>query len=418
MPKSAIHVSHVTKRYKLYPEPIDRLKEALTGRSYHEEFYALDDVTFTIPKGQTVGIIGRNGAGKSTLLKIITGVLTPSSGRVHVNGTIASLLELGAGFNPQLSGIENIYFNATMMGLSRESIDARLEQITAFADIGSHIHAPVKTYSSGMFARLAFAVSIHVDPDILIIDEALSVGDIAFQLKCFQKFRDFQNAGKTILFVSHSTQQIIQYCDKAILIHDGRLVTYSDDVKQTTFEYEQLIRAYKTPTKSATAATSAAAIAEDFDTTPNTALGEHRFGSHEAILRHVVLSTERYATQTQTLFNAGERVHLRFFILAQRAFESVVIGTSLKNKNGMLLWGDNTVDSLITLKAGMNIFTMSFALNLVAGEYFLHCGLADISVTPRIELDQRWPLQRVSVVSTHRTTQGVAYAPADITIGS
>lgn len=204
----AISVKHLTKVYKLYNQPIDRLKEALNPfkKSYHKDFYALNDVSFEIKKGETVGIIGKNGAGKSTLLKIITGVLTPTSGSVQVNGKIASLLELGAGFNPDYTGLENIYFQGSLMGYTREEMESKVDDILTFADIGEFIHQPVKTYSSGMFARLAFSVAINVEPDILIVDEALSVGDMAFQAKCFNKFKEFQRLNKTILFVTNSTR--------------------------------------------------------------------------------------------------------------------------------------------------------------------------------------------------------------------
>ena len=223
MNNTAIKVSHLTKIYKLYDKPIDRLKESLypLKKKYHKEFYALNDVSFEIKKGETVGIIGKNGAGKSTLLKIITGVLTPSSGHVHVNGRIASLLELGAGFNPEYTGVENIYLQGTLMGYSKEEMEAKIDEILAFADIGDFVYQPVKSYSSGMFARLAFAVAINVDPDILIVDEALSVGDAAFQNKCIRKMEEIGKKGITILFVSHDTQTINKFCNRAIWLNGG-----------------------------------------------------------------------------------------------------------------------------------------------------------------------------------------------------
>ncbi|MDD3769158.1 MAG: ABC transporter ATP-binding protein [Sulfuricurvum sp.] len=225
MPNTAISVKHLTKVYKLYDKPIDRLKESLhpLGKKYHNDFYALNDVSFEIKRGETVGIIGKNGAGKSTLLKIITGVLTPTSGHVHVNGRIASLLELGAGFNPEYTGIENIYLQGTLMGYTREEMEAKIDEILAFADIGDFVHQPVKMYSSGMFARLAFAVAINVDPDILIVDEALSVGDMRFQSKCIRKMEEIGNQGTTILFVTHDTQSVNKFCSKAIWIDSGRI---------------------------------------------------------------------------------------------------------------------------------------------------------------------------------------------------
>ena len=200
--EDAIRVEHLSKMYKLYNKPSDRLKESLglSKKKRYREHYALRDVSFDIKKGETVGIIGTNGAGKSTILKIITGVLSPTEGEVSEDGRISALLELGAGFNMEYTGIENIYLNGTMIGFSEKEIDARLDDILAFADIGEFVNQPVKSYSSGMFVRLAFAVAINIDPEILIVDEALSVGDVFFQAKCYRKFEEFKQEGKTILF--------------------------------------------------------------------------------------------------------------------------------------------------------------------------------------------------------------------------
>ena len=222
----AIKIKDVTKLYKLYDKPTDRLKESLglTKKQKYKEHYALHNVSFNVKRGECVGIIGTNGAGKSTILKIITGVLNPTAGEVAIDGRISALLELGAGFNMEYTGIENVYLNGTMIGFSKEEIDAKLQDILDFADIGDFVHQPVKTYSSGMFVRLAFAVAINIDPEILIVDEALSVGDVFFQLKCFKKFEEFKKQGKTILFVSHDLSSIERYCDKAILMDHGRNV--------------------------------------------------------------------------------------------------------------------------------------------------------------------------------------------------
>lgn len=220
----AIRVDRVTKLYKLYDKPTDRLKESLGlshGKKLYKEHYALRDLSFDVKRGECVGIIGTNGAGKSTILKIITGVLSPTSGKVDIHGRISALLELGAGFNMEYTGIQNVYLNGTMIGFSREEIDAKLDDILSFADIGDFVNQPVKTYSSGMFVRLAFAIAINIDPEILIVDEALSVGDVFFQAKCYQKFEDFKKNGKTILFVSHDLGSISKYCDRAILLNHG-----------------------------------------------------------------------------------------------------------------------------------------------------------------------------------------------------
>ena len=222
----AVEVRHVGKTYNTYRKEFDRFREAVspTRKSYHSTFAALKDVDFTVYKGECVGIIGTNGSGKSTLLKIITGVLRPTSGEVKLQGHVSSLLELGAGFNMNYTGIENIYLNGRIMGFSDEEMEKRVPLIQQFADIGDFIYQPVKNYSSGMFARLAFAVAINVDPDILIVDEALSVGDIFFQTKCYHKFNEFRKAGKTILFVSHELGSIIKYCDRCLLLNRGEQI--------------------------------------------------------------------------------------------------------------------------------------------------------------------------------------------------
>lgn len=223
MSDGVIQVINVSKMYKLYDRHMDRLKEALglSRKKCYTEHYALNHINFEVNKGETVGIIGTNGSGKSTILKIITGVLNPTEGEIKVNGRISALLELGAGFNMEYTGIENIYLNGTMIGFSKEEIDAKLDDILAFADIGEFVNQPVKTYSSGMFVRLAFAVAINIEPEILIVDEALSVGDVFFQAKCYHKFEEFKEAGKTILFVSHDLSSVSKYCDRVVLLNKG-----------------------------------------------------------------------------------------------------------------------------------------------------------------------------------------------------
>lgn len=225
MEEKVIEIKKITKVYNLYDKPSDRLKEViLPYKKRHKDFIALDNVSFNVRKGEILGIIGKNGSGKSTILKIITNVLTPTSGEAIIKGKIAALLELGAGFNMEYTGIENIYLNGQMIGFSKEEMDEKLQDIIDFADIGDHVYQPVKTYSSGMFARLAFSVAISVDPDILIVDEALSVGDVFFQNKCYRRFEEFRNRGKTILFVTHDMGSVIKYCDRCVLLNSGKKI--------------------------------------------------------------------------------------------------------------------------------------------------------------------------------------------------
>ena len=242
MSEYAISVEHISKVYKLYRGKADRLKDALhlTRQKNYDEFYALSDVNFTVKKGETVGLIGTNGAGKSTLLKLLTGVLTPSEGQIEVNGKVSALLELGAGFNGEYTGLENIYFNGTLMGYTREQMEKKVPEILEFAGIGDYVYQPVKTYSSGMFARLAFALAINVEPDILVVDEALSVGDIYFQSRCFKKMDDIKKNGTTILLVTHDMSSVIKYCDKVVLLNHGKVVQEGNP-KQMVDIYKKIL---------------------------------------------------------------------------------------------------------------------------------------------------------------------------------
>ena len=222
-----VEVKNLTKIYQLYNKPIDRLKEGISifRKSYHRDFYALNNISFDVEKGESFGIIGVNGSGKSTLLKILTGVLSKTNGEVNVNGKIAALLELGAGFNMEYTGVENIYLNGTMMGFTKEEMDKKLDKIIEFADLKDNaVYRPVKEYSSGMFVRLAFALSIAVEPDILIVDEALSVGDIFFQTKCYKRMDELKNSGTTIIMVTHDLGAVIKYCDRTMVLHNGNQV--------------------------------------------------------------------------------------------------------------------------------------------------------------------------------------------------
>ncbi|MDD5365092.1 MAG: ABC transporter ATP-binding protein [Gallionellaceae bacterium] len=240
----AISVRNLTKTYRLFAHPGDRIKQAMTFglRKYHKEFTALKDVSFDIRKGETVGIIGRNGSGKSTLLQLICGILKPTSGSVQMNGRVSALLELGAGFNPEFTGRENVYFQGALMGFTHSQMDDRFDEIAAFADIDEFIDQPVRTYSSGMFVRLAFSVAVSVDPDILIVDEALSVGDALFQSKCFHKFHEFKAQGVTILFVTHSLDLVAEHCERGLLLDRGKLRN-AGDAKGSIDAYRRLMSA-------------------------------------------------------------------------------------------------------------------------------------------------------------------------------
>ena len=240
----AISVKKLSKCYRIFPSPQARLLQGILGhrKQLYRNFWALRDINFELRQGQTLGVVGRNGSGKSTLLQILCGTLTPTEGHINCQGRIAGLLELGSGFNPEFTGIENIFLNASLLGLKQKDIDSRLDSILAFADIGEHIHQPVKTYSSGMALRLAFAVQANIEPDILIVDEALAVGDELFQKKCFSRLSQLKQQGTSILLVTHSCAQIIQHCDQALLLHKGQQQLLGQPSIITT-TYQQLANA-------------------------------------------------------------------------------------------------------------------------------------------------------------------------------
>ena len=237
-----IKITNLVKEYKMFARKKDRLMETIFPNIVHKHgtFKAMDNLHLEIKKGEVLGVLGKNGAGKSTLLKMITGVVIPTSGTIEVNGKVSSLLELGAAFNPDLTGVENIYQHGQVMGLTNEQIESKKQDIIDFADIGEHLYQPVKTYSSGMFARLAFACAINVEPDILIVDEVLSVGDMAFQLKCFKKFEQFKKEGKTILFVSHSVGDILRNCTRTVILENGKKI-FDGDVKTGVDKYKKIM---------------------------------------------------------------------------------------------------------------------------------------------------------------------------------
>ncbi len=249
----AIEAQGLGKRFSLFERPADRLKQLLWGRwrNYGREFWALQDVSFEIPRGAVVGLVGRNGAGKSTLLQMVCGTLKPTCGTLAVRGRVAALLELGAGFNPEFSGLENVYMNAAILGLSRAQVDAQLDAILAFADIGPFIHQPVKTYSSGMFVRLAFAVATSVEPDILVIDEALSVGDGAFARKSFDRIMALKDQGATILFCSHAMYHVQALCSRALWLEGGRVRMWNAAVRVTAAYETSLVREAASPATTA-----------------------------------------------------------------------------------------------------------------------------------------------------------------------
>jgi ABC-type polysaccharide/polyol phosphate transport system ATPase subunit len=414
----AVKVENLSKCYQIYDQPRDRLKQSiyprlqrLAGRQpnqYFQEFWALRNVSFEIRKGETVGIIGSNGSGKSTLLQMICGTLNPTGGSVQAYGRIAALLELGSGFNPEFTGRENVFLNAAILGIDSRVMDSRLTKLIEFAGLGRYIDQPMKTYSSGMYARLAFSAAIHVDPDILIIDEALAVGDAGFQLKCMLRMKELQEKGVTILFVSHDTGSVVRLCDRAMVIDQGQILPGDQNPLKSVKLYERLTRTIASPAPVQTAVeTQSTDYASEL-----LGIEETRLGSREAEYLSVQLIGDD--GKEKEVFNSGEDIEIRALIKSTRAFPKAASGFTLKNRAGVDVWGDNTIyaDYDLSLKPGISSLSYRMKLLLPAGEYFLYIGLADIA-EERTELDQRWPVRRLTIVSS-RQVLGYVFAPATI----
>lgn len=376
----AIRAENISKVYKLYDKPSDRMKEAfaLTKKKRHKEHYALTDVDLTIYKGETVGIIGTNGSGKSTILKIITGVLSPTKGDMTVNGRISALLELGAGFNMEYNGIENIYLNGTMMGFSEKEIDEKLPDILEFADIGDYVYQPCKTYSSGMFVRLAFAVAINIDPEILIVDEALSVGDVFFQAKCYHKFEEFKQAGKTILFVSHDLSSIAKYCDRVILLNKG--VKLGEGApKEMIDAYKQvLVGQYRLPDQD-----DEHNLLDDAELKAKAAImgavnpDALEYGTGAAHIKDYYVTDKNNNVSTAVI--KGEEWTLHFDVEFSEDIKSPIFAFTIKNIRGTEITGTNSMYEKAFLKSVKKGETkkVSFTqkMDLQGGEYLLSLGV-------------------------------------------
>lgn len=369
MSETAICVEHVSKIYKLYDRPSDRLKETLGMKVPVKEHYALRDVNFQIRRGETVGIIGTNGSGKSTVLKIITGVVSPTEGKTTVNGRISALLELGAGFNMEYTGLENVYLNGTMMGFSREEIDGRLDEILKFADIGEFINQPCKTYSSGMFVRLAFAVAINIEPEILIVDEALSVGDVFFQAKCYRKFEEFKKQGKTIVFVSHDLGSISRYCDRVILLNKG--VVVEEGSPKAMVDLYKKILVGREGTAGGTGKEESS-YQKPFERNPEVL----EYGEKEAEILDFTLEDAK-GTPSNTIHKMEEFV-IRMKVRFHQEIDDPIYAFTIKDKRGNEITGTNTLYEGISVgrkKAGeIQEVTFRQKMNLQGGEYLLSLG--------------------------------------------
>jgi lipopolysaccharide transport system ATP-binding protein len=413
----AIRVTNLNKRYEIYDAPHDRLRQfvlprlqRLTGRSprqYFREFWALKDVSFEVRKGETVGIIGRNGSGKSTLLQIICGTLTPTSGTVETRGRIAALLELGSGFNPEFTGRENVYMNAAVLGLSKEEIDARFENIAAFADIGDFIEQPVKFYSSGMYVRLAFSVIAHVDADILVVDEALSVGDAIFTQRCMRFIRSFQERG-TLIFVSHDMSSVQNLCKTTIWLGNGQIqkVGISKNVAEAYLQYT-LQEVYGDTVKLSSIASAdepstvapcapekemAEAVAIDYG--PKASVRDNaanaagwKIGAAEI----VSVSLRKVAPGPDAVFAGGEKVRMVIHAKANEALSNPILGFLVRDRLGQDLFGENTLPFTVTTPCpvrpgqefeGEFVFELPMLPN---GQYAVTVSVADGNIHDNVQ---------------------------------
>lgn len=423
--EASISVRGVSKCYAIYGAPGNRLKQAVWPRlqaafgrprsTYYREFWALRDVDFDIARGEVVGIVGRNGAGKSTLLQIVCGTLSPSAGTVNLRGRVAALLELGSGFNPDFSGVENVFLNAALLGFSREEAERKLDAILAFADIGEFAGQPVKTYSSGMTMRLAFAVQAQLDPHVLIVDEALAVGDARFQAKCFARLKALRDAGATILFVTHSTEQIVTHCSRALLIEGGRLLE-DGQPKAVVNRYLDLLFGRPALGQGESAAEASTpeepvvsppcldwlAGADELFLDPTAAAYESRptYNKHEyrwgdrraALLDFMLLDQQEVAGPVR----AGARLRILIkFRFASEAFLPI-LGVTIKTREGVTVFGTNTemlgVTAMAQLgrPAGVHFAIAEFTAALASGDYFISIGLASRDGESIVPHDRRY----------------------------
>ena len=418
----AIHVEGLNKVYRLYDHNRDRLIDSLglARKKRYREHFALKNVDLDVHHGECVGIIGTNGSGKSTILKIITGVLNPTSGNVQVNGRISALLELGAGFNYEYNGIENVYLNGTMIGFSEKEIDEKLQDILDFADIGDYVYQPVKTYSSGMFVRLAFAVAINIDPEILIVDEALSVGDVFFQAKCYHKFEEFKKQGKTILFVSHDLSAISKYCDRAVLLNQGVKLGEGSPRDMIDIYKQVLVGQYELPSGDKKANLAAdedirKAAAEKTDGTegkkdpaepvPGVNVQALEYGTKEAEILEYYM-TDGAGLRTSAILK-GEPFTLHMKVRAHKDLPAPIFALSIKNIKGVEITGTNTMvekSFLESVKAGEALdITFTQRVRLQGGEYLISLGVTGYEGDTFTVYHRLYDILNLTVISDHDT---------------
>lgn len=397
-----ISVKDVSKVYKMFKKPAERVIDALHLMPWKKvpEHHALHDVSFDVYQGETIGIIGTNGSGKSTILKIITGVLHQTKGEVNVNGRISALLELGAGFNREYTGIENIYLNGTMIGFSKEEIDAKLQDILDFADIGDFVYQPVKTYSSGMFIRLAFAVAINIEPEILIVDEALAVGDVFFQAKCYRKFDEFKKMGKTILFVSHDLSSISKYCDRVVLLNKGVKLGEGKPKEMIDIYKQVLVGQYEEDKQEAQKESEGKDVSGVSD---NPELLE--YGSKKAEITECYITDDKGRKTTAIIKGSPFTIHMKV-AFAERV-QAPIFAFTIKNVKGTEITGTNSMFEKAFMEAVdkdvCKEVTFTQTMNLQGGDYLLSLGLTGYEGSDFTVYHRLYDAINISVISDKDT---------------
>jgi ABC-type polysaccharide/polyol phosphate transport system ATPase subunit len=426
----SLSVRNITKVYKLYDSPRHRFNETFhpLRKKYHRDFYALKDVSFDVEKGQTIGIIGRNGSGKSTLLQIITGVLTPTSGSVATNGRISALLELGSGFNPEFTGIENVFLSGSLMGFGYDEIGNKLDSIIEFADVGEFINQPMKIYSSGMYVRLAFAVAINVDPDILIIDEAMAVGDAKFQRKCFARMDEIKERGCTIVLVSHDTTTIKSFTKKTLLLDNGNALFYGDSV-EATVQYYRLLFPQEYKSNIETVDTSRPSVADleerEYALSIETNTHRHTYGIGGAEISRVNV----YGLEKPNIFHGNNMLEFEFLyrwdkefvsgIIAENGYtNNLIVGAVIYNKKNIAIAGFNTYDMgyMIDPFADDN-GKLTFSINMpviASDDYFITIAIAVGTQENHVQLKWYENLIHLQCLSRKKYTFGVCHF--DVTV--
>jgi lipopolysaccharide transport system ATP-binding protein len=401
--KPAVQIENVCKSYKLYNSPRDSIMEAITGKQRHTAKHVISDINLELARGDSLGILGRNGAGKSTLLKLIAGTLQPTSGKINVNGRVTAILELGSGFDPMVSGRENIMMGGLCLGMSREEVHAKIDKIIAFSELEAAIDQPFRTYSSGMQARLTFATAIHTDPDILIVDEALAVGDVRFQVKCFARIRDIQANGATILLVTHETNSMVRLCNRGIILEDGAV--YLDaPAEETAKAYTQLIFSDREANPSLDSTHNQSNVVS-YHATETDANGSEKSGVNaDAVSQSRDKNATRYGDRTveylsteiadkdgahRTEFEAWDEIEFRVRLRFNESHPGVVFGIGIRDRSASIVYSTSSMlqtGKLVTGAKGDEIEAIfKGRIPLAGGNYFVFFSLADAQTSVMLD---------------------------------